>query len=71
MSAPSLTSASEDTLQVASMLIAAGILDTAADVLYFFEKPAKYEPEAQAWDRAGRPYAEDPQWELFAARLDR
>lgn len=71
MPIPTLTPAGEDTLQVASMLIAADFLDTATDVLHFFEKPHKYQHEAAAWDQAGRPYPEDPGWELFAARLER
>lgn len=56
---------------VARMLTAANWLTSPEDVVYFLEKPWKWENERDAWIGAGRPMAEDAGWQLFAARLER
>ena len=43
---------------------------SAQDILYFFEKPWKWEPEHQIWVDCGRPdSAEDEGWEAFLDQL--
>lgn len=56
---------------VAGMLVDADVLANARDVVDFLEKPWHWAPEREAWIGAGRPTADDPGWELFAARLER
>lgn len=66
-----LTAPGDDTLAAARMLIDADRLYTLEELLYFFEKPWKYQTEAELWTHAGRPGPDDQGWDLFLARLER
>lgn len=57
------------TADAAEMLTAAGRLDGAGDVLEFFRRPWKWQPEVDLWRQCGSPRAADAGWVLFAARL--
>lgn len=56
----------------ASVAIDAALIeDTAKDMLYFFEKPQKWEPEHELWVNANRPVIGDDGWPFFCRQLDR
>lgn len=59
------------TFAVARMLVSADWFTTAEEVLDYFDKPHRYQPEADLWIDAGRPSLDEPGWDLFAARLAR
>jgi hypothetical protein len=56
-----------EALQFAEVLIAADILTTPADVIYFLRRPDKYGREHQAWTAAGRPVDGSPAWNATRA----
>ncbi|MGB8379768.1 MAG: hypothetical protein WCG47_00740 [Dermatophilaceae bacterium] len=66
-----LQGAPTETVSVARMLIDAGWLHTPADVVDFFSKPHKWQPEADTWRNCGSPDPDTNGWALFVARLDK
>lgn len=66
-----LQSASSETLDVAEMLIAATWLVTPQDVVEYFRKPYKWEPQASTWRTSGSPLEHDEGWDFFLSRLER
>jgi hypothetical protein len=53
------------------VLVDTNQLDIARDVLDYFEKPHKWQPEHELWEEAGRPHgASDKGWDEFLHRLD-
>lgn len=55
----------------ADMLTSAGWLDTAQDVVYFLEKPWKWQEQRDLWIAAGSPTPGSDAWQLLVKRLDR
>ena len=55
---------------LAGVLVDAGTLDTARDVVYFFEKPWKYHNEWRLWEACDKPRKDDINWTWFTARLE-
>jgi hypothetical protein len=45
----------DEVLAFGHVLVDTGEIDTAKDVLYYFEKPHKWQPEYELWEKAGRP----------------
>lgn len=60
-----------EVLQFASVLVWADWLDTAPDVVYYFEKPQKYTNEYLLWIGCGRPLLDDKGWTWFIAKLEK
>jgi hypothetical protein len=63
----SLTVTDEQAIQFAEILIAADVLTTPAEVIYFLRRSDKYVREYQAWTAAGRPDADHPAWNATCA----
>lgn len=53
----------------ATVLHSADWFFTPADVLDYFEKPYKWDPEHRAWNAAGSPTDEDAGWLAFTEQL--
>jgi hypothetical protein len=69
--APDWTTNHTELLRFAHVLVDAGSLTDAKEVLYFFEKPWKWDQEHQIWDGCHRPDTERGDWSWFVRKLDR
>lgn len=57
-------------LTFAGILVRADWLDTAQEVLDYFEKPWKWTVERELWIACGRPDFDDEGWNWFTAKLE-
>lgn len=55
----------------ADMLVTAGWLESATDVVDFFRKSRKWDPQIELWRSCGSPALGDAGWDLFTQRLER
>lgn len=56
--------------EFAHVLVDANWLDTAESVLYFFEKPWKYDREYGIWVDCDEPDTESPEWSAFCELIE-
>jgi hypothetical protein len=56
-------------LAFGAALVYADWLDTAKDVLYFFENPYKWEAEHELWVGTNKPGQDDEDWDWFVSKL--
>jgi hypothetical protein len=62
--------AETERLAFAHILVDANWLDTAKDVLYYWEKAYKWDDAYFVWLAHGRPTNESPGWDFFIRNLD-
>lgn len=55
----------------AGILVRADWLDSADDVIYYLEKPWKWNNEYELWDGCGRPDLDDEGWDFFLKKLEK
>jgi hypothetical protein len=67
---PAWTADHANLVGLADVLVDAGWLDTAKDVVYFFQKPWKYDEQWQLWDACQQPGLGDTNWAWFTAKLE-
>jgi hypothetical protein len=70
MTAPAWTDDHDLVIGLASALIDASWFDTPRDLLYFFEKPWKYDEQFRLWDACQQPSTTDTNWTWFTAKLE-
>lgn len=54
-----------------AVLVAAQVIVTVQEAQDFLDKPWRWAGELQCWYDAGKPWPQDPGWELFTRRLER
>ena len=54
-----------------AVLAAAQVIMTVQEAQDFLDKPWHWDREIQSWYDAGKPWPQDPGWELFTHRLER
>lgn len=57
-------------LEFAEVLKDAGFLNDRDDVMYFFEKPHKWQPEYEIWREQDEPTMHDENWEWFVRLVE-
>lgn len=54
----------------ASVLYDADEFDDVSELLYYIEKPYKWDTEHDKWEEMGNPSSDDDEWDEFKAILD-
>jgi hypothetical protein len=52
-------------------LVSAGIFTTAQEVMDYWEKPHKWDPEHDIWHYLQRPGPDNASWELFVRKVEK